>query len=50
MSGFSDPVCQVPHKVEEEITIRHTDDLKQNTDSHSEKFDDVHVNLQKNGT
>lgn len=28
MSGFLDPVSQVPHKVEEEVTIRHTDDLE----------------------
>lgn len=28
MSGFLDPVRQVPHKVEEEVAIRHTDDLE----------------------
>ncbi len=28
MSGFLDPVSQVPHKVEEEVAIGHTDDLE----------------------
>lgn len=28
MSGFFDPVSQVPHKVEEEVTVRHADHLE----------------------
>ena len=28
MSGFLDPVGEVPHKVEEEVAIRNADDLQ----------------------
>lgn len=28
MSGFLDPVGEVPHKVEEEVAVRNTDDLQ----------------------
>lgn len=41
MSGFLDPVSQVPHKVEEEVAIGHADDLE----NHNHKLSIRHLNM-----
>lgn len=44
MSGFFDPVGQVPYKVKEEVAIRHADDLENQWKIYSAAFDFVVIN------